>query len=526
MTHTPKVRTLLFVLFLACTAAVQALNRLSQEQLLDTLDKYIARQAHFDKLAQERISQKVAKLPGLSPEKRQLALEDVAMAYTHVNIDSAMSYLDLGDSLAKERGDEVARLRLSLDRYQIYPLMSMVHDALEHFGKIDPKDVPAEVKLMYFSAGSQIYMLAIDTYRSPAQRREYANRAEEMLDSLINYTRPGSIGYIYSDSRRRLAGVEGPDAVAELVALLQKIRPDDYLYARMAADIAGYYLNAAHNIEQAKYYLTLSAIGDVMTGNAETTSLHRLGKILYDQGDDDRAYTYLMHSLDRSVKSGARIRALEIAETLPVVLTTADERESRNKRLLIIVVVALTALALTLILLTRHFYVHRQRLARLHKRLAQSLDVKDEYIRQILSLCGVYLTELENFSRLAGRKIKAKQYADLLDMIESGKIMHNQVQTFYTVFDSAFLLVYPNFTAEVAKLFTPGNEPVQPAEGQLNTDLRLLAFMHLGIDDSGEIAKFLGLSVNTVYTYRNKLKSRARNRANFEAEVRNLGKIR
>lgn len=49
--------------------------------------------------------------------------------------------------------------------------------------------------------------------------------------------------------------------------------------------------------------------------------------------------------------------------------------------------------------------------------------------------------------------------------------------------------------------------------------------MRLGIDDCARIAKFLGLSVNTVYTYRNKLKSRAADRDNFEADIMKIGNI-
>ena len=49
--------------------------------------------------------------------------------------------------------------------------------------------------------------------------------------------------------------------------------------------------------------------------------------------------------------------------------------------------------------------------------------------------------------------------------------------------------------------------------------------MRLGIDDSTRLSKFLGLSLNTIYTYRNKLKSRAVDRGSFEAEVKKIGLI-
>ena len=62
-------------------------------------------------------------------------------------------------------------------------------------------------------------------------------------------------------------------------------------------------------------------------------------------------------------------------------------------------------------------------------------------------------------------------------------------------------------------------------ENKLNTELRILAFLRLGIDDSEQIARFLGLSLNTIYTYRNKLKSKAKNRDTFDAMVLKIGSI-
>jgi len=61
--------------------------------------------------------------------------------------------------------------------------------------------------------------------------------------------------------------------------------------------------------------------------------------------------------------------------------------------------------------------------------------------------------------------------------------------------------------------------------GQLTPELRILAFMRLGLDDSSKIARFLNLSVNTVYTYRNRMKNRASDRDNFEAMVMEIGRL-
>jgi len=63
-----------------------------------------------------------------------------------------------------------------------------------------------------------------------------------------------------------------------------------------------------------------------------------------------------------------------------------------------------------------------------------------------------------------------------------------------------------------------GNIELREGE-RMNTDLRILAFMRLGIDESAKIAQVLNYSLNTIYAYRNRLKARAINRDTFEADI-------
>ncbi len=44
----------------------------------------------------------------------------------------------------------------------------------------------------------------------------------------------------------------------------------------------------------------------------------------------------------------------------------------------------------------------------------------------------------------------------------------------------------------------------------MNMDLRIYALIRLGINDNEKIASFLNYSVNTVYTYKTKIKGKAR----------------
>lgn len=71
----------------------------------------------------------------------------------------------------------------------------------------------------------------------------------------------------------------------------------------------------------------------------------------------------------------------------------------------------------------------------------------------------------------------------------------------------------------------PEKRTYDPEAKTLTNDLRILAFMRLGINDGDKIARFLGVSINTIYTYRNKFRSAAINRETFEADIRAIDSI-
>lgn len=76
-----------------------------------------------------------------------------------------------------------------------------------------------------------------------------------------------------------------------------------------------------------------------------------------------------------------------------------------------------------------------------------------------------------------------------------------------------------DFVSEVNKLLRDDSKIVLKEGELLNTELRILAFTRLGIEDSTRIAQVLNYSLNTIYAYRNRLKARATDRTNFEANV-------
>lgn len=141
------------------------------------------------------------------------------------------------------------------------------------------------------------------------------------------------------------------------------------------------------------------------------------------------------------------------------------------------------------------------------------------YITQLLILASSFIENTDDYLRKARRRLSAGQTEDLKSMLKNSKLSDEQHNSFNEIFDATFLESYPNFVNELNSLLLPDKRFELPANGRLSTDLRIAAFARLGMEDSAQVAQLLDLSLTTVYTYRNKLRARAINRATFYSDL-------
>lgn len=490
---------------------------------LDTVDYYLKHATAFTSNALLDINNELDALEDVPVPERFSSLAKIGRQLEQIDIDSAMAVYRSAEQLARSVGDERYTNKFRYRKGSVLAMMGLVREGIEIYISIPPESVYHCDKLDYFATGHHIFDAAVDYYRVDSLKQKYRNLSIIYNDSTLAYARPGSMREKFYRAIPKLRRADREAGISELKAVMKELDIDDPFFAKAAAEVASAYL-ASNDIAKAKYFFALSAIGDLKAGTRETTSLHRLGKILNNEEDYQRAYEYLNYSLEAAVNSGSNLRTIEIGEIMPAVTKASRNIEMKHQKTLVFAIMMLSSALVILICLIGYVFYTRHKLRLTRKKIAEISDSKDMYIRKLLSLCGAYLSALENFNKLAGRKIKVGQINDLLSMIESGKVIREQLQSFYEVFDEAFLAVYPNFVEEVNSLLEPDKQITSVEAGNLGMELRIVAFMRLGVDDSAQIARFLGLSLNTIYTYRNKVKTRAKNRATFEQDVRNIGR--
>ena len=76
----------------------------------------------------------------------------------------------------------------------------------------------------------------------------------------------------------------------------------------------------------------------------------------------------------------------------------------------------------------------------------------------------------------------------------------SEFPNFKKIFDEFFTWLYPDFADDINNIILENAYPIRAKSG-LNTELRILALIWLGISDRQKISKIMHLSVQSVYTY-------------------------
>lgn len=483
--------------------------------LLRMLDREVASYQHYEQLRQQRIDSLKA-----LPARSAATLYAIAEENRKFNLDSALVYYRLAKSAAaSERHDSLATVA-QLRYASLLPASGYFSEAEKEFDAINPASLSEPLLAEYYKAGNQLFFYAAHAYNNREFANAYARRGGEYTDSLLRHLDPSSMDFLYYRAQQNMLHGDRTLAMADISEILSKCDETDDIYA-IAASMASYYYTADPSTRNHRIYtLVLSALSDIKSGRREMTALQELGKTLYEQGDIERADRYLQLALEQTLKSDARMRIIESADLLPVLTRATQSKVNARANALVVMSLAMGVAVLVILFLLIRVYRSREKLKSAKQDIAGALKLRDLHIRNVLAFCSECMNRLEHFNRVASRKIKANQTAELHEMILSGKLVHDEFSKFLDTFDATFLSNYPDFINEVNALMQPDKRYAEPADHRLSPELRIIAFIRLGIDDSGTIAKMLDLSVNTVYTYRNKIKNRALDRETFEQKIK------
>lgn len=536
---------LCFLLFFSCYSAFAGE---SLDSLLNVLDKTIKEADIYVQIKENKLHElkkEARKTPPVSVERYHLN-NDIYLEYKAYSSDSALHYLNENMLLARQLNDKERELNIQLELSYLLSSIGMYMEAADILNSIDRQTLPSSLLGYYYTCYEHVYFeagAAQPRYKMFASR--YAKLSHAYRDSMQVTLDPSSATYLWlRETQLREAG-KYDEALEFSDRRLAEASFGTPQYALVAYQRFRLFESMGKKDEHL-YYLVLSAISDVRSAIKEQSSLMVLAQELNRKGDLKRAYDYINFSWEISQFYKTRLRSwMNITPLSMINGNYQDIIKQQNRELLIyIACVALLALLLVIALI----YIYRQmkalsiakkglqevnewlfslneelekvnrHLRSTNLELSESNLIKEAYIARFFKLCSVYVDRLQAYRKLVNKKLQRGQVAELLKMTHlSNDIVTVEVQELYANFDSAFLHLFPNFVESLNALLLPEEQIVLKPDELLNTELRIFALIRLGIKDSSQIAELLHYSVNTIYNYRSRVKTKARvSRDDFE----------
>ncbi|MDB5031701.1 DUF6377 domain-containing protein [Mucilaginibacter sp.] len=375
-------------------------------------------------------------------------------------------------------------------------------------------------KEYYFLTARTYYDLADfdkDNYFTPI----YNNNAGKYIDSASALCNRNSFEYIYYNGLKYLKTGNTSKAVDELKMLIGHYRLTDHEFAVAVSTLSDIYIRKSIP-DKAIELLITAAMADVRSSTKEAAAMTTLAQLLYKNGDVKNAYVYIKQAMDDAIFYGARQRKLQVSAILPIIASDRINNEMEQKRALFFFASLLTVLICVVIVFAVIIYKQLQKLRIADKiiletnhnlqntiiELNEANTIKEEYIGYYFNLISEYINKLDKFKRSVDNKLTTKRFDDIRILVNNINLTKEREELFIN-FDKAFLKIFPNFVHAYNALFCEENRVKLLPNQLLNTDLRIFALIRLGINDTEKISHILEYSVNTIYNYKARIKSKS-----------------
>ncbi len=309
--------------------------------------------------------------------------------------------------------------------------------------------------------------------------------------------------------------------------LLHDYRLTDHEYAIVTSSLSFMY-KLDNDLSKSKEFLAKAVMADTRAAVFETVALRDLAEILYKENDNTRAYRYIKIANDDAYAYGAKFRKVQIANILLLIESAhMNESEAKRKNLLIY---SLFATFISLLILILYFSIYRNnkklkitkaslieshaslqelnsKLQELNHNLLDANKIKEEYIGHFFKTISEYIDKIDKFKTSVDRKIsqnKTEQIRDMLNQIN----LKAEREELYGSFDRIFLEIFPTFVGTFNSYIVEEERYILEENAPLPPELRIFALIRLGITDNEKIAQFLRYSINTIYTYKTRLKNK------------------
>ena len=536
-----------------CMCRLHAADSSRADSLLLKLDQAIKERPIYMEQKELKLVELKRQLHRQIPDEERFAILGTLLdEYRSFNTDSALHMAEEREQIAIRLGNREYIDNARMNKADVLGMTGMYKEVMDLMRNIHIDRLPVDIHPYYYHIYRTVYGLMADYAVTAYEKKLYTELTDKYRDSLLLVNKDNLLIHTLIQSDQYNVRNEYDKAIRLLSDYLALQKDYEHDVA-----ICAYTLSESYRLkgdkEKEKEYLIVSAMADMKTAVREYISLRKLAVLLYQEGDIERAYSYVKICMEDAAACNARLRKLEILEIFPIINDAYQQKTEKQQEQMKWALVSISLLSLFLLLAI--FYVYKQmkkvaaarrevidankRLKELNDELhlsnaqlkeanhsiAENSYLKEEYIGRYMDQCSVYLEKMDNYRRSLGKIAATGNVEELYKNIKSSKFIEGELKEFYTNFDNTFLQLFPTFVEDFNALLADDEQISLKAGERMNTELRIFALIRLGITDSVKIAQFLRYSVTTIYNYRTKVRNKAAgDRDLLEQEVMTIGK--
>ena len=534
------------MLILSLLSACHGAKQPQQEELaavLDSLDLLVDRRAHFTALKETRLGDLRSQLAAVDEgplEERYSTTLELAQEYRPFRFDSALYFskqaLELGHQLPGAAAARAAAVEIAY----CYLSAGLFLEAHETISSIETDDMSDEEATAVHLLRMK-YFLDLAEYNDHNDDMAHRYREEGIreADQALSLSPEGSHDHYFAQIHKLLHLRRYREALSTIEEILDKPSITDRDRAILLS-LKGSAATELDDERMAMEALARSAGYDLITGTHETTSLARLAGLLYRMGEIDRAAGYIDLAMQDANYYDAKHRKMAVGDIRPLIeQSKLRHLDLRRRQMTIYTVVAsllcllLIAAILVIILQMRHL---RRATAQIqetndalrlsNERLEEANAIKDEYIGSSFYRQGAYIHEQEELYRFILKRLESKQYDAIRKRIRQSEVARER-KDMYADFDETFTHLFPTFVTEYNALFPPEEQQTLLPGDPLTPEMRIFALIRVGISKTEQVAHFLNYSVNTINTYKTRVKNKSLvENKDFEGEIMKIGRSR
>lgn len=536
-----------------CMCRLHATDSSRADSLLLKLDQAIKERPIYMEQKELKLAELKRQLHRQIPDEERFAILGTLLdEYRSFNTDSALHMAEEREQIAIRLGNREYIDNARMNKADVLGMTGMYKEVMDLMRNIHIDRLSVDIHPYYYHIYRTVYGLMADYAVTAYEKKLYTELTDKYRDSLLLVNKDNLLIHTLIQSDQYNVRNEYDKAIRLLTDYLALQKDYEHDVA-----ICAYTLSESYRLkgdkEKEKEYLIVSAMADMKTAVREYISLRKLAVLLYQEGDIERAYSYVKICMEDAAACNARLRKLEILEIFPIINDAYQQKTEKQQEQMKWALVSISLLSLFLLLAI--FYVYKQmkkvaaarrevidtnkRLKELNDELhlsnaqlkeanhsiAENSYLKEEYIGRYMDQCSVYLEKMDNYRRSLGKIAATGNVEELYKNIKSSKFIEGELKEFYTNFDNTFLQLFPTFVEDFNALLADDEQISLKAGERMNTELRIFALIRLGITDSVKIAQFLRYSVTTIYNYRTKVRNKAAgDRDLLEQEVMTIGK--